>query len=125
MFFLKISIFWKVCWSITPVILTAIFVIAIIPPYYEAPTYQGSQETIYYPEWAHHIGWFLTLVSAMQIPLIAIFMVVYDDDFRAEVEEFFHEMDRDFDGRLSFEVLDFIFIHHHIVITYISIINQS
>merc|ERR1719412_1522420 len=73
----KISIFWKVCWSITPVILTAIFVIAIIPPYYEAPTYQGSQETIYYPEWAHHIGWFLTLVSAMQIPLIAIFMVVY------------------------------------------------
>ena len=76
-FFLKISIFWKVCWSITPVILTAIFVIAIIPPYYEAPTYQGSQETIYYPEWAHHIGWFLTLVSAMQIPLIAIFMLVY------------------------------------------------
>ena len=52
-------------------------------------------------------------------------MVAYEDDFRAEVEEFFHEMDRDFDGRLSFEVLDFIFIHHHIVITYISVINQS
>ena len=54
-----------------------------------------------------------------------IFMVVYDDDFRAEVEEFFHEMDRDFDGRLSFEVLDFIVIHHHIVLIYISVINQS
>ena len=26
---------------------------------------------------------------------------------REEVEEFFHEMDRDFDGRLSFEVTDF------------------
>jgi hypothetical protein len=52
-------------------------VIAIIPPYYEPPTYEGSQETIYYPEWAHQIGWCLTLVTAMQIPLVAIFMVIY------------------------------------------------
>ena len=49
-------------------------------------------------------------------------MVAYDDDFRAEVEEFFHEMDRDFDGRLSFEVLDFIVIHHHIVLTLATLI---
>ena len=27
-----------------------------------------------------------------------------EDNSRAEVEEFFHKMDRDFDGRLSFEV---------------------
>jgi len=71
----KISIFWKVCWSITPVILTAIFVIAMwdwTPPHYE-----GSQENIYYPDWAHQIGWFLTLVTALQIPIVAIFMVIY------------------------------------------------
>ena len=75
MYFFKISIFWKVCWSVTPVILTAIFVIAMwdwTPPHYE-----GSQENIYYPDWAHHIGWFLTLVTALQIPLVAIFMVIY------------------------------------------------
>ena len=36
-----------------------------------------------------------------------------DDDLcRAEVEEFFHEMDRDFDGRLSFEV-NRVVNHHH------------
>ena len=72
---LKISIFWKVCWSVTPVILTAIFVIAMWD--WSPPHYEGSQEKIYYPDWAHHIGWFLTLVTALQIPLVAIFMVIY------------------------------------------------
>merc|ERR1719150_528311 len=71
----KISWFWKICWSIIPVILSAIFVIAMV--FWTEPTYSGSQEKIYYPQWAHHIGWFLTLVTALQIPLIAIFMVVY------------------------------------------------
>ena len=72
---LQISWFWKICWSIIPVILSAIFVIAMV--FWTEPTYSGSQEKIYYPQWAHHIGWFLTLVTALQIPLIAIFMVVY------------------------------------------------
>ena len=75
MIFSQISIFWKVCWSITPVILSAIFVIAMVK--WVEPNYEGSQEKIYYPEWAHHIGWFLTLVTALQIPLVAIFMVIY------------------------------------------------
>lgn len=71
----KISIFWKVCWSITPVILSAILVIAMV--HWVPPTYEGSQETIHYPEWAHHIGWFLTLFIVLQIPIVAIFMVIY------------------------------------------------
>ena len=41
------------------------------------PHYEGSQENIYYPDWAHQIGWFLTLVTALQIPIVAIFMVIY------------------------------------------------
>ena len=41
--------------------------------------------------------------------------VYYSTDHpRAEVEEFFHEMDRDFDGRLSFEVPYFIYSYVHI-----------
>ena len=60
--------------------------------------------------WNNHDGQIVMMVELSWLlnyhdgGIIMILMVVYDDDFRAEVEEFFHEMDRDFDGRLSFEV---------------------
>ena len=80
--FLQIWLFWKVCWSIIPLILTALFVISMVgmpsmPFVWEKPYYGGSKEKIEYPDWAHHIGWFLTLVTAVQIPVIAIFMIIY------------------------------------------------
>jgi len=63
---------FQICWAVTPVILIAIFGIAIY--FWDPPTYGG---VIHYPGWAHGIGWFLTLVVALQIPIGAIIALIY------------------------------------------------
>ncbi len=65
----SVSWFWRACWSITPVLLTAIFVIACF--YWSTPTYSGGQVLYWYSEEAHSVGWGLTLLVALQIPLVA------------------------------------------------------
>lgn len=62
----------QICWSITPIILTAIFAITCV--YWETPIYKGN---VHYPDWVHGVGWFLILVVALQIPLIGFIMVIY------------------------------------------------
>ena len=68
--------FWlliqQICWAITPLILIVIFGFTIY--HWTPPTYGG---VVFYPDWAHGIGWFLTLIVALQIPLGAIIALVY------------------------------------------------
>ena len=78
----KVNIFWKFCWSITPIILTAIFVIACfhwtVPAYGASPdSEQWPVDTVFYPDWIHYVGWFLTILVAAQIPVAAVVMMVY------------------------------------------------
>ena len=46
---------------------------------WEPPTYGGTSDadSVSYPEYVHGIGWFLTLLVAVQIPVIAVIMGVY------------------------------------------------
>ena len=52
----------QICWSITPILLSVI--LAITCYYWKEPTYN---DVIHYPEWIHGIGWFLTLIGALQV----------------------------------------------------------
>merc|ERR1711935_847647 len=82
-FFAKIG--WKItqiCWAITPLILTAIFAITCI--LWEKPftkeysgTFSKDPLEVHYPDWVHGVGWFLILIVALQIPVIAFIMVIY------------------------------------------------
>ena len=43
-------------------------IFAIACWFWEAPTYKDSiHGAVHYPEWAHYIGWFLTLIVAVQV----------------------------------------------------------
>jgi len=66
------SIFWKVCWAfVAPVLLTAIFAFSMYE--YKPPTYGDY----HYPDWAVYAGWGLAGVSLVQIPLWALFTMLY------------------------------------------------
>ena len=60
----------QICWSITPIILTAIF--AITCAYWETPIYKGN---VHYPDWVHGVGWFLILVVALQVCNYSIYQL--------------------------------------------------
>ena len=61
----------QVCWVIiSPLLLIAILVAALID--WTKPSY-GS---IPYPEWAHGVGWTLTLISVLQIPIWFLVIVI-------------------------------------------------
>lgn len=66
------SWYWKICWSITPVILTAIFVLAAVD--WTSPTYGDG--AVHYSTWAHYVGWALFLLVTLQIPVVAIIMII-------------------------------------------------
>ncbi len=62
----RVSIVFKAIWAMIPVWLVAIFAIACY--YWTDPTYKDSiHGEVHYPEWAHYVGWFLTLVVAVQV----------------------------------------------------------
>ena len=63
---------FQICWAIIPVILIVIFGVTIY--HWVPPTYGG---VVFYPDWAHGIGWFLTLIVALQIPLGALIALIY------------------------------------------------
>jgi len=65
------NIYFKVCWVvICPLLLTCIFVAACIA--WSPPSYGD----IKYPDWAHSIGWFLALISIVQVPFWLIFTAI-------------------------------------------------
>eukprot|EP00095_Tigriopus_kingsejongensis_P002918 maker-scaffold336_size202805-snap-gene-1.54 protein:Tk02918 transcript:maker-scaffold336_size202805-snap-gene-1.54-mRNA-1 annotation:"low quality protein: sodium- and chloride-dependent glycine transporter 2-like" len=75
-FMLNIKVSWviKICWAITPLILLVIFGIACW--FWEPPTFTQASGVFHYSEWAHGVGWFLTLLVALQIPIVALVMSV-------------------------------------------------
>lgn len=66
------SYVWRVCWLVTPLVLALIFAVACAN--WTAPTYGDG--TYHYSHWAHSVGWFLTLVVALQIPLAALIVLI-------------------------------------------------
>ena len=60
----KMNILLKACWVLTPLVLAGIFGVACAN--WTEPTYGNG--AILYSEWAHWLGWFLTLFVALQIP---------------------------------------------------------
>ena len=48
-----------------------IFALAVYA--WKTPSYADSE---FYPTWAHSVGWFLMLFVTMQIPAVAVIMVI-------------------------------------------------
>ena len=67
----NVSWYWKITWSIAPVILLVIFALSVYA--WKTPNYADSE---FYPTWAHSVGWFLMLFVTMQIPAVAVIMVI-------------------------------------------------
>ncbi|XP_023222440.1 sodium- and chloride-dependent glycine transporter 2-like isoform X1 [Centruroides sculpturatus] len=63
--------FWQICWAvIAPLVLAFIFIYSLTE--HKPITY----DTIPYPEWADGIGWVLVLITILQIPLWAIYVLI-------------------------------------------------
>ncbi|VBB35028.1 unnamed protein product, partial [Acanthocheilonema viteae] len=63
------GLYWRLCWTFSPVIMTMLFLIAIYKTSFE-PMVIGSY---IYPQWSVYIGWFLRLTSVLSIPIYAIY----------------------------------------------------
>ena len=59
---LYLNFLWRVLWALSPLFLVAILARACYS--WENPSYHN---TVQYPEWAHGVGWFLTLVVSLQV----------------------------------------------------------
>lgn len=65
------SIYFKLCWSIaTPLLIFAVWIFYLID--YESPTYDNGQ--YHYPVWAIVVGWMVSSLSILCIPLFAIYV---------------------------------------------------
>ncbi|XP_067126213.1 sodium- and chloride-dependent glycine transporter 2-like isoform X1 [Centruroides vittatus] len=63
--------FWQICWAVVaPLVLAFIFIYSLTE--HKSITY----DTIPYPEWADGIGWVLVLITILQIPLWAIYVLI-------------------------------------------------
>lgn len=68
------NIYWRATWTFTaPLILAMVFIYSLIK---HKPIKYGDYD---YPDWADGIGWFLALLSIMQIPAWAIYIVLKQD----------------------------------------------
>ncbi|XP_036330329.1 sodium-dependent nutrient amino acid transporter 1 isoform X2 [Rhagoletis pomonella] len=67
----KVSRYWRLCWAfITPGIMTLILI-------YFFATYQSlTYNNVEYPNWAYALGWTITALGVIQVPLWAIVAIV-------------------------------------------------
>lgn len=64
------SIYFKFCWVLAaPMLIFAVWIFCLID--YEAPTYDNGK--YHYPVWAVILGWFISSLSILCIPLYAIY----------------------------------------------------
>lgn len=69
----RINPYMKICWfALSPIFCLSIFVMSIIN--YSELTYERPIGIYVYPDWAVGIGWAMAMLSAVWIPIIAIFM---------------------------------------------------
>lgn len=65
------SLYFKFCWSIAaPSLIFAVWIFCLID--YESPTYDNGQ--YHYPVWAIVLGWIISSLSILCIPLFAIYI---------------------------------------------------
>ncbi|XP_038055132.1 sodium- and chloride-dependent glycine transporter 1-like [Patiria miniata] len=69
------NIYWKACWAVVSPLAMVVVVIASFIFY--APSGYNKQV---FPPWAQGIGWVLTLLSFITIPLYAIFAIIFRTD---------------------------------------------
>lgn len=70
----RINPFMKICWfALSPIFCLSIFVMSIIN--YSELTYERPSGIYVYPDWAVGIGWAMAMLSAVWIPIIAIYML--------------------------------------------------
>ncbi|KAI9583149.1 hypothetical protein GQX74_012366 [Glossina fuscipes] len=69
----KVGLYWRWCWSvITPLIMTIILI-------YFLSTYTPlTYNNVSYPNWAYALGWTITAVGVLQLPLWLIVAVIRD-----------------------------------------------
>ncbi|EJW77477.1 hypothetical protein WUBG_11613 [Wuchereria bancrofti] len=63
------GLYWRICWTCCPVIISTIFLLTIYKTSLEPMTI-GSYT---YPQWSAYFGWFLRLTSILSIPFFAIY----------------------------------------------------
>ena len=59
--------------SSLPTWTTQLVIFALSVYSWKTPTYD---ENVVYPPWAHSLGWFLMLLVTMQIPAVAVIMII-------------------------------------------------
>jgi len=68
-----LTVSFQICWAAIPILLIIIFGISI--SFWKQPTYGDG--AVLYPDWAHGVGWFLIVLAAIQIPLVATIVIIY------------------------------------------------
>ncbi|KAK0422183.1 hypothetical protein QR680_007417 [Steinernema hermaphroditum] len=66
------GLYWRVCWSICPVFIGAIFIISVYHTNFsplQLPNYV-------YPEWSVLLGWTMRMLSVCSIPVVAIYLFI-------------------------------------------------
>lgn len=67
----KVGLYWRLCWSvITPVIMTIILIYFLST--YTKLTYNNKT----YPNWMYALGWFITSLGVLQVPIWLIVAVI-------------------------------------------------
>ncbi|KAH8266665.1 hypothetical protein KR018_008020 [Drosophila ironensis] len=69
----KVGLYWRLCWSIiTPLVMTVILI-------YFYATYQPlTYNNVIYPTWAYSIGWVITSLGILQLPIWMIVAIIRD-----------------------------------------------
>lgn len=63
--------YWRICWGvITPIMMTAILIYTFVS--YEPLQYKGQS----YPAWAYSIGWCLSAIGVLQVPIWACVAII-------------------------------------------------
>ncbi|MBN3316730.1 INE protein, partial [Atractosteus spatula] len=77
------SVFFKVCWLVfSPLLVMCIFISSVVQ---YTPARYGKTYT--YPVWAEVLGWFISLISIVWIPLGALHTIYYNEGTLLQVRQ--------------------------------------
>ncbi|KAE9416554.1 hypothetical protein Angca_007502, partial [Angiostrongylus cantonensis] len=67
------GIYWRICWMMCPVFISAIFVMTV----WQASLSPMKLLDYTFPKWSVGLGWFLRMLSVTSVPLFAIYMLSF------------------------------------------------
>ncbi|XP_037946221.1 sodium-dependent nutrient amino acid transporter 1-like isoform X1 [Teleopsis dalmanni] len=69
----KIGLYWRICWAVvTPLIMTMILI------YFYATYTQLTYNDVPYPTWAYALGWTITSLGVLQVPIWMCVAIIRD-----------------------------------------------